>query len=82
MSRVDSGRATLTETEGDIYYSFNRIEATVTELAKAKDINITFEFGDIQDRFVYADQEHSNRVFVNIITNAIKYTNEARRYVL
>ena len=76
VSRIESGHATLDEQHGDVYYSFTNIENTMRELAETKDIELTFEFGDIRDRYVYADFGRCMRIFVNVISNAIKYTHE------
>ena len=76
MSRIESGKIELDENEADVYLTFANLEATMLELAKAKNINLTFEIGNVTDRYVYCDFSRCMRVFVNIITNAIKYTNE------
>ena len=76
VSRIESGHAVLDEQPGDVYYSFVNIENTLQELAGTKDISLTFIFGAIRDRYVYADAGRCMRVFVNIISNAIKYTPE------
>ncbi|MBO2517379.1 MAG: hypothetical protein CW338_08930 [Clostridiales bacterium] len=74
VSRIESGHAVLEQQPGDIYYSFANIENTMREMADAKDISLSFEFGDIRDRYVIADFGRCMRVFVNIISNAVKYT--------
>jgi len=75
MSRIESGKISLTENAGDAYLCFATIKSTMEELAKAKDIELTFSVENIEDRYVYCDFSRCMRVFVNIITNAIKYTN-------
>ena len=79
MSRIESGRIELDENVGDVYYSFANIEATMLELAGAKNIDLAFNFGEIRDRYVYCDFTRCMRVFVNLVTNAIKYTGEGGR---
>lgn len=76
VSRIESGNAVLEEKPGDVYYSFVNFENTMHELAEAKGITLTFEFGEIRDKFVFADFSRCMRVFVNVISNAIKFTNE------
>ena len=76
VSRIEAGQATLDEQPGDVYLSFETIQSTMQELAATKDIRLTFAFGRIKDRYVYADFVRCVRIFVNIITNGIKYTNE------
>ena len=74
MSRIESGNVKTEENVGDVCLSFANIESTLKELADLKGIDLSFEIGDIKDRFVYADYERCSRIFVNITTNAIKYT--------
>ncbi|MBO2516229.1 MAG: hypothetical protein CW338_02990 [Clostridiales bacterium] len=76
VSRIESGRAELQESPADVQYSFTAIQDTMTELAAARDIGLSFEIGDIRDRYVYCDLNRCNRVFVNIISNAVKFTHE------
>lgn len=76
VSRIESGNAVVEEEKGDIYYCFEDIENTMAVMAESKNIGLTFEFGSINDRYVYYDFSRCARVFVNIISNAIKYTNE------
>lgn len=76
VSRIESGKAELNEKPGDVYLSFTDIENTMLKMAESKDISLSFEFGAITDRYVYADFDRCMRIFVNIISNAIKYTKE------
>lgn len=76
VSRIEAGKAEIDLKPGDIYYGFSGIESTMRVVAEAKDINLTYEFGNVEDRFVLCDVTRTERVFVNIISNAIKYTNE------
>ena len=75
VSRIESGKAEVNEMPGDVYYSFIDIEDTMKVMAEQKDITLTFEFGNITDRYVLCDYNRCERIFVNIISNAIKYTN-------
>ncbi len=74
MSRIESGKFKIEETPGDAYLSFSHVEDLVCDLARAKDIELVFGFGEIKNRYVYCDQIRAERVFVNILSNAIKYT--------
>ena len=74
VSRIEAGRADIEEQPGDVYLSFTNINSTMQELAASKDINLSFNFLNIKDRYVYADFNRCMRIFVNIISNAIKYT--------
>jgi len=74
MSRIESGKADLNEIPGDVRYSFENIKTITQDLADSKSINLTYTFGEIADPDVYMDHARTMRIFLNIITNAIKYT--------
>ena len=74
MSRIEAGKAKIEEVEGDVRRSFDRMESSMQSLAKAKDITLTFAFGRLDDCHVYLDPDWCLRVFMNFISNAVKYT--------
>ena len=76
VSRLEAGKLKLVETVVDVRNSFESVRSTMKEIAREKSISLEFAFGDIADRYVYADQEKCSRIFVNIISNAIKYTKD------
>jgi len=76
MSRIESGKAHLDEKEEDVYSSFSEIESTMQELAESKNIDLSMLVEDVDDRYVMCDKTRCQRVFVNLISNAIKYTEE------
>jgi len=76
MSRIESGKAHLDESEGDIYTVFNDIEFTMQELAGSKNIDLSMLVEDITNRYVMYDKTRCERILVNLISNAIKYTND------
>ncbi len=76
VSRIESGKAVVDQKPGDVYSSFDSIESTMLVMAQSKDIQLKFEYGEIKDRYIYCDFTRCARVFVNIISNAIKYTQD------
>ena len=76
VSKIESGKAEIEEQPGDINYCFTGIIDTMLVMAESKDIKLSFEFGDITHRYIYCDINRCERIFVNIISNAIKYTKE------
>lgn len=74
MSRIESGKRELVLETGDVNNAFYQIGSIMLELAKAKDIDLTFEVKDIRDQYVLVDKTRFNRVLLNLGTNAIKYT--------
>lgn len=76
MSRIEAGKLEITELPGDITRAFYDINPMLESLAISKSIDYTTTIGDIQDRFIWVDRTHCHRAFVNVITNAIKYTRD------
>lgn len=76
VSRIEAGKAEIEELPVNVEYSFTDIESTMKIMADSKDIVLSFEFGTIEDKYIMCDINRCRRVFVNIISNAIKYTNE------
>ena len=76
MSRIESGKTTLKKNKTDIQKIFDTIEPVLSTQASMKDIDLKFSIDNLKDRFVYADTQRLERVLVNIISNAIKYTGD------
>ena len=76
LSRIESGRVTFSRDISDMYRCFIGIEPMLRELADAKNIDLRFSFGEIKHRYNYVDFSHTERILVNVISNAIKYTHD------
>ena len=75
MSRIESGKATLKLENIDITSILDKVEPVMRSLAAPKDIAVNFKTVNLKNRFVSADVPFVQRVLINIISNAIKYTN-------
>ena len=76
MSKIESGKISLEETKQDIMLYGNDILPMLTNLAENKRINFKFSFGYIRNRYVVFDILKLNKAIINVISNAIKYTDE------
>lgn len=75
MSRIESGKAELKFENINIENILDSVEPVMKSLAAPKDIAVTFTTENIKNKFVNADVPFVQRVLINIISNAIKYTN-------
>ncbi|MBR5642181.1 MAG: amino acid permease [Firmicutes bacterium] len=76
MSRIESGKIELSYEPYDLCALFEEIGHLFEEQMKQK--GLTFEVHDSQvaDRLVWCDKKNINRVLLNVISNAYKFTPE------
>lgn len=76
LSKIESSRMELSEAQ----YETSRMLSDIVNLlwGRAKDKNLRFEVhvGDAIPSMLYGDEMRLKQVIVNVLTNAIKYTNE------
>ena len=76
MSRIESGKAEIHENKISISEIFTNIKPMLEELADGKNITLDFHISDIRDTHVLCDLVHTHQILVNLITNAVKYTQD------
>ncbi len=74
MARIENGKIEIEETEADISQCVDDLVNIVKAGADVNQLNFTVVKENLQNRIVYADVLHVNRIFLNILSNAIKYT--------
>jgi len=74
MSRIESGKVSITVAPVDMQTIFDNIHSVMANFAASKEIEISFNVSEIRDRYVYLDKTRVDRILVNLVSNAIKYT--------
>lgn len=74
MSRIESGKIVLEETEVNLYEIVNDMESLISGQISEKQLQLHLDTKDITDANVYCDKTRLNQVLLNLLSNAIKFT--------
>ena len=77
MSRIDSGRMSLNEEEFSLADLVHDIAVIVRSQAEEKKQELAIEIGEILEENLVGDPLRLRQIMVNIINNAVKYTQES-----
>ena len=76
MSRIESGKITIEEMPVNLVNCFNDLNNMIKNSADEKNITFTTVLDpSIVHHNIYADELRVNRILINLLNNAIKYTN-------
>ena len=76
LSKVEAGRVVLNPSNVDLFSLFDDIQMIFRERAQSKHLQFICEIADNLPRFVFIDESKLRQIFVNLIGNAIKFTEE------
>jgi signal transduction histidine kinase/CheY-like chemotaxis protein len=76
MSRIESGKIELEFVPVDLCAVFDGMRDLFSEQMKQKNMDFQVHTSQVQDRYVWADRKNLNRVLLNVLSNAYKFTPE------
>ena len=76
MSRIESGKVQIQEKECNLSELLHTLTNIIQPQVKAKQLDFIIDTIDVTDEDVYADPLKLNQIFINILGNAVKFTNE------
>ena len=76
MSRIESGKLELEFVPVDLCGIFDGMRDLFSEQMKQKQMDFNVFTGQVQNRYVWCDRKNLNRVLLNILSNAYKFTPE------
>jgi len=74
MSKIEAGRITLNVDDFDLYYTLERLKSTLGMHAESKGLNLEFTQKDDVPRYIRTDEGKLRQVLLNVLGNAIKFT--------
>ena len=79
ISKVESGKLSLTPLTFSIVETADNLVNLSQPMVKEKKIDFTFRVNHMIREYLYADQLRLNQIYINILSNAIKYTEPGGR---
>ena len=76
LSKVEAGRVALNPSVIDLHWFLNDIQLIFRERAQSKHLRLVFETVGSIPHYVVVDENKLRQIFVNLIGNAIKFTDE------
>ncbi len=76
MAKIEAGRTTLHENSFDLYELLNSLEEMLRLKAESKGLQLIFARSPEVPQYVQADESKLRQVLINLLGNAIKFTQE------
>jgi signal transduction histidine kinase/CheY-like chemotaxis protein len=76
LSKIEAGKLTLNNNDFDLYGLLDAIEKMLKIKAKSKNLQLIFEFASDLPQYIRTDEKKLRQVLLNLLGNAIKFTNE------
>ena len=74
MAKIEAGRTILNENSFDLYDLLNSLEEMLRLKAESKNLQLIFERSPEVPQYVQADESKLRQVLINLLGNAIKFT--------
>ena len=74
ISKVESGKLTLSPLTFSIVETAENLVNLSQPMIKEKNISFSFRINRMEKEYLYADQLRLNQIYINILSNAIKYS--------
>ena len=74
ISKVESGKLTLSPQTFSLVETVENLVNISQPMLKEKNIDFNFRISRMDTEYIYADKLRLNQIYINILSNAIKYT--------
>ena len=79
ISKVESGKLKLSPLTFSIVETVENLVTVSQPMIKEKNIEFSFHVNHMEKEYLYTDQLRLNQIYINILSNAIKYTEPGGR---
>ncbi len=79
ISKVESGKLNLSPLTFSIEETVQNLMNLSQPMVKEKNIDFSFRINNLEKEYLYADQLRLNQIYINVLSNAIKYTEPGGR---
>ena len=79
ISKVESGKLNLSPLTFSIVETVQNLMNLSQPMIKGKNIDFSFRINHMDKEYLYADQLRLNQIYINVLSNAIKYTEPGGR---
>ncbi|MBV6621722.1 MAG: PAS domain S-box protein [Rivularia sp. (in: Bacteria)] len=76
MSKIEAGRSSLNIDDFDLYKLLDNLQEMLRFRAASKNLQLTFKTAANLPRYIQGDESKLRQVLINLIGNAIKFTNQ------
>jgi PAS domain S-box-containing protein len=76
MSKIEAGKVVLNESNFDLYRMLENLKGMLRLKAEAKGLSLNFERADDVPQYICTDEMKLRQILINLIGNAIKFTQE------
>ena len=76
FSKIEDGKMSLVPAEFDVAEQINNLVNSISERARAKDLEFKLDIDETIPSRLYGDDVRISQVIMNLLTNAVKYTEQ------
>lgn len=82
ISKIESGKVVLNSDRVSLEDITHSLLEMVEQSMKEKEIKLEYKFDPLPHKYIYADKMRLNQIYMNLLTNAVKYTESGGKILL
>lgn len=76
ISKIEAGKLDIVETEYSLSDMINELDSVIEQRAEAKSLKLLIQTDESIPNWLYGDEIRVKQIITNLLTNAVKYTDE------